>query len=155
EQKYMPGRATKFTPARTSDAIIKKIQETCKRVTEILEIQNMSRIDGFVTAQGDIVIIDPNTFSGVAPSSFLFRQAAEINMSTTHLINHLIETELDHYGMLSALESKEKKERNLMENTQKKRVAVLLGGRSHERETSLDSGRNVFYKLSPHKYEPF
>jgi D-alanine-D-alanine ligase len=36
--------------------------------------------------------------------------------------------------------------------TEKIRVAVLLGGASNEKETSLDSGRNVFYKLSPHKY---
>ncbi len=37
--------------------------------------------------------------------------------------------------------------------TEKIRVAVLLGGASNEKETSLDSGRNVFYKLSPHKYD--
>ncbi len=36
----------------------------------------------------------------------------------------------------------------------KKRIGILLGGRSHEREISLESGRNVFYKLSPQKYEP-
>jgi D-alanine-D-alanine ligase len=36
----------------------------------------------------------------------------------------------------------------------KKKVGILLGGSSHEKETSLDSGRNVFYKLSPEKYEP-
>lgn len=33
------------------------------------------------------------------------------------------------------------------------RVGVLLGGRSNEKEISLDSGRNVVYKLSPNKYE--
>lgn len=33
------------------------------------------------------------------------------------------------------------------------RVAVLFGGRSNEKETSLDSGRNIVYKLSPEKYE--
>jgi D-alanine--D-alanine ligase len=37
--------------------------------------------------------------------------------------------------------------------TSKIRVAVLLGGASNEKETSLDSGRNVFYKLAPHKYQ--
>lgn len=36
--------------------------------------------------------------------------------------------------------------------TKKMRVAVLLGGASNEKETSLDSGRNVFYKLAPQKY---
>jgi D-alanine-D-alanine ligase len=33
------------------------------------------------------------------------------------------------------------------------RVAVLLGGASNEKEISLESGRNVVYKLSPSKYE--
>jgi D-alanine-D-alanine ligase len=33
------------------------------------------------------------------------------------------------------------------------RVAVLLGGPTNEREISLESGRNVSYKLSPQKYE--
>lgn len=32
------------------------------------------------------------------------------------------------------------------------RIAVLFGGASHEKEISLESGRNVFYKLSPQKY---
>jgi D-alanine-D-alanine ligase len=38
--------------------------------------------------------------------------------------------------------------------TEKIRIAILLGGASNEKETSLDSGRNIFYKLSPHKYLP-
>lgn len=36
---------------------------------------------------------------------------------------------------------------------QKIRVAVLLGGRSNEREISLESGRNVCYKLAQGNYE--
>ena len=150
----MPGRSTKFTPARVEPVMLKKIQDACMDVASILAIENIARIDGFVTQQGDIVIIDPNTLSGMAPSSFVFRQAAELNMSHTALINHLIETELDRYGMLTLLEAQEKNERRQMEHQQKKRVAVLMGGRSHEKEVSLESGRNVFYKLSPHTYEP-
>ncbi len=37
--------------------------------------------------------------------------------------------------------------------TKKIRVAVLLGGASNEKEISLESGRNVVYKLSPSKYD--
>lgn len=151
EQKYMPGRATKFTPARCSQEIKHKIQQTSQEVMRILEIENLARIDGIVTADGLIVIIDPNTLSGMAPSSFLFKQAAEMNMSHTSLINHLIETELCRYEMLSNLCDTEKKEKRCMTES-KKRIAVLMGGRSHEKEISLESGRNVFYKISPHKY---
>lgn len=150
-QKYMPGRALKFTPPRCSPAIITKIQDTCISVMKHLDIQTISRIDGFVTNDDRIVIIDPNTFSGMAPSSFVFREAAEHGMSYTALINHLIETDLDRYGMLTKIEQQEQDEKIGM--TQKKlTVAVLMGGPSHEREISLESGRNIAYKLSPQKY---
>jgi len=152
EQKYMPGRASKFTPARTSDAMIKHMQEECMQAMRVLGITNIGRIDGFLTADGRVIIVDPNTLSGMGPASFLFREAAEINMSHTHVINHLIETELQHYGMLDAILEQEKKDTTIM-NIQKTRIAVLMGGASNEREISLESGRNVSYKLSPHKYE--
>jgi len=150
EQKYMPGRATKFTPARCSKEITQKIQDTCCAAMKALGMENIGRIDGFVTEDNTIIIIDPNTLAGMSPSSFLFRQAAEINMSHTQFINHLIETELYRYGMQNSI--------NLTNSTTTKkskiRVAVLFGGKSNEREISLESGRNVFYKLSPENYEP-
>ncbi|MBT4855604.1 ATP-grasp domain-containing protein [bacterium] len=151
DQKYMPGRAHKFTPARCSDEHIKLIQQTCIKAMNTLEISNLSRIDGFLMQDGTISIIDPNTISGMGPSFFLFRQAAEINMSHTQLINHLIETELHRYKMTTTLDAKRKNQEALMNN--KIRVSVLLGGRSNEREISLESGRNIVYKLSPEKYE--
>jgi UDP-N-acetylmuramate--alanine ligase len=156
EQKYMPGKATRFTPARCSPETIKKIQTICIDVMRILGIENLARIDGFVTLDGTVIITDPNTFAGMAPSSFIFRQAAEIDMSHTQLINHLIETELARYNMLKPLIEWEEKQEHTMNlyNNRKIRVAVLLGGRSHEREISLESGRNIFYKLSPQKYDP-
>ena len=35
----------------------------------------------------------------------------------------------------------------------KKRIVVLMGGETHEREISLETGRNVCYKLLPSKYD--
>lgn len=151
EQKYMPGRATKFTPPRCTTELIKKIQDTCILVTKALEITNISRIDGFVTKDNRIVIVDPNTLSGMGPASFLFREAAERNMSHTDLINHLIKTELHTYGMVHR-EHNAKKENTM--SPKKIRVAVLMGGSSNEKEISLESGRNIVYKLSPHTYIP-
>jgi len=151
EQKYMPGRATKYTPARCTPEITQRIQEECTKVMKVLGFTNLSRIDGFVTPDGRIVIIDPNSLSGMAPSSFLFRQAAEMNMSHSQFINHLITTELISYHLYDSLSSM-----NTITNSTnhtRLRVAVLLGGASHEKEISLESGRNVVYKLSPHDYE--
>ena len=148
EQKYMPGRATKHTPARFPKPAIDKIQEICIKVMKTLDVENIIRVDGFYTDIGDIVILDPNTISGMGPTSFLFRQAAEINMSHTKLINTLISAELNKYKI------KYKPEKDLNKTMQEKiRVAVLFGGRSNEKEISLESGRNVVYKLSPEKYD--
>jgi D-alanine-D-alanine ligase len=150
EQKYMPGRATKFTPARCSADTIAKIHAACIQVSQTLEMKTISRIDGFVAPDGGIIIIDPNTISGMSPSSFLFLEAAEINMGHTQIINHLIETELHDYGMLENILLQESEHTM---PTPKKRIAVLMGGRSNEKEISLESGRNITYKLSPQKYE--
>lgn len=152
EQKYMPGRAQKFTPARCSQQTIERIQQACAKAMRALNITNLSRIDGFVTHDDRVVIIDPNSLSGMGPSSFLFKQAAEYGMNHTDLINHLIKTELHLYGLGETMNSTQQSTQVTSE-PQKLRVAVLLGGRSNEKEISLDSGRNVVYKLSPLKYD--
>ena len=147
QQKYMPGRATKFTPARCSEEELKNIQTACIKTMQALGIETIARIDGFLTKDGKIKIIDPNTLSGMGRSTFLFRQAAEIGMSHTDLINHLLETDLKKYGLGMTKQFSKKTK------TAKIKVAVLLGGNSNEREVSLESGRNVCYKLSPEKFE--
>ena len=149
----MPGRASKYTPARINSENTALIKNICIKAMKVLGITNLIRIDGFLTTNGRIVIFDPNILSGMAPASFLFRQAAEINMSHTQLINHLIETELKNYNMLEKNINISQTE-NSMQNKDKKRIAVLLGGRSNEKEISLESGRNIIYKLSPQKYDP-
>jgi len=152
EEKYMPGCGYEHTPARCTQQDLTLIQNTCVKVMDILEIKNIGRIDGFLTKEGKFVIIDPNTLTGMGPASFFFKEAAELNINHTQLINHIIETELKNYGLLHKIENDEKKQAKKMK-TKKLKVAVLLGGNTNEKEISLESGRNILYKLSPQKYE--
>lgn len=145
EQKYMPGKAIERTPASCGEKNIKKIQEACVKAMKALDFSNMARIDGFLTKDGRVVIIDSNPLSGMAPATFLFRQAGEIGIGHAELINCLIKAELKNYKMEKIIIEKKDQE--------KMKVAVLFGGASHEREVSLDSGRNICYKLSLQKYE--
>lgn len=62
-QKYMPGRATKITPARCNKDLHKKILDTCLKVTKLLYFNAISRIDGFLTKDGHVYIIDPNSLT--------------------------------------------------------------------------------------------
>ncbi len=96
-QKYMPGRSIKFTPARCTTEQQELIQNTCIKVMKVLGMQTIGRIDGFLTTNNEVIIIDPNTLSGMAPSSFIFCQAAQLNMNHATIINHLIETEIKNY----------------------------------------------------------
>ncbi|KKR96752.1 MAG: hypothetical protein UU47_C0008G0010 [candidate division TM6 bacterium GW2011_GWE2_41_16] len=147
-QKYMPGKAIKHTPARCDKSIQEKIQHTACQVMKALNFETLGRIDGIITKNNDIYIFDPNTLSGMTPTSFVFLQAAQDNLSHTMLINHLLETDLRKYGMIQNLtESSEKVSQARM------RVGVITGGRTNEREVALESGRNVCYKLSPAKYD--
>jgi D-alanine-D-alanine ligase len=150
EQKYMPGRASKITPARCCEVLSKKIIDACVRTGEVLNFSTLFRIDGFLTDSGKIFIIDPNSLSGMGPASFLFHQAAEAGMNHSQLINHIIEMELERYGLLDEIISEQK---TMPKKIPKKKIAVLIGGESNEREVSLESGRNVCYKLSPSKYD--
>ena len=150
EQKYMPGRSMKFTPARCNQDATNAIYETCLKVMEALNFSTLGRIDGFLKTDGSVVIIDPNTLSGLAPSGFFFTQAAQIGMSHTDVINYLIKNELKGYGMNQDFSN----EADIAQtHTKKIKIGVLLGGPSNEKETSLNSGRNICYKLSPQKYE--
>jgi len=151
DQKYMPGRAHKYTPARCTPEQLASIQSTCVATVKALGITNLGRIDGFLTKDNRVVIIDPNTFSGMAPSSYAFTQAAQHNIGHTELINHLIATEIHQSGLFEAAVAQQSKKTSM--DTKKIRIAVLFGGASAEREISLESGRNIIYKLSPQLYE--
>lgn len=148
QQKYMPGAVHEKTPATCSQDLIEKIQAVSMQTMQVLGFTNLARIDGFLTPDHRVVVIDSNPLSGMGPATFLFRQAAEHNIGHTELINHLIKTELKSYAMKT-------QDKNIATATQRLRVGVLLGGPSNEKEISLESGRNVVYKLSPEKYEVF
>jgi D-alanine-D-alanine ligase len=154
DQKYMPGRATKYTPARCSHDALEDIKRTSLAVMRALGLTNIGRVDGFLTPDNQIVIVDPNSLSGMGPASHVFLQAAEIDMTHTDIINHLIETELCQYGVNDGNDAiVQHQEAYTGEGHTRIRVGVLLGGTSNEKEISLESGRNVCYKLSPHKYQ--
>jgi UDP-N-acetylmuramate--alanine ligase len=98
------------------------------------------------------------------PSSFFFHQAAEIGLSPSQFLTYIIRTSLQErvqdstehtqWGdLLKRLDTQidAQKERK----RHRKKIAVVLGGYSSERHISVESGRNVFEKLSSSdKYEP-
>ena len=162
--KYLPGISRKITPIELPDADIQRIREQCERLFSALHCQVYARIDGFYTAEGTIFLNDPNTTSGMLPSSFFFHQAAEIGLNPSQFLTYIIRTSLAAriksgkmiHRMKGLLKSLDESIRILAASEAKKiNVGVIMGGFSSERHISVESGRNIFEKLaSSTKYHP-
>ena len=161
--KYMPGLSRKITPINIKSNLIKKIRKECERLFIELQFNVYARIDGFIGKNGKVFLNDPNTTSGMLPSSFFFHQAAEIGLNPSQFLTYIIRTSIQQriIGMknnqfntlLGSLDFLIKKDRERASN--KVKVAVILGGYSSERHISVESGRNIYEKLSSSdKYEP-
>src|SRR6185312_17185548 len=88
--KYLPGIARKITPIRLPEAKIEEIISACENLYSKLHFDVYARIDGLINKEGAIYLNDPNTTSGMLPSSFFFHQAAEIGLSPTQFLTYII-----------------------------------------------------------------
>ena len=162
--KYLPGISRKVTPIDLPITDINKITEQCKSLFKSLHSQVYARLDGFFTSDGQIYLNDPNTTSGMLPSSFFFHQAAEIGLNPSQFLTYIISQSIKaritsgkQIFKLNKLSNTLKKA--LIEESQhsedKIKVGVFMGGFSSERHISVESGRNIFEKLaSSTKYHP-
>jgi UDP-N-acetylmuramate--alanine ligase len=163
--KYLPGLSRKITPIHLPKPEIEKIRKMCCSLFSLFNFHVYARIDGFINSDGKVFLNDPNTTSGMMPSSFFFHQAAEIGLNPSQFLTYIIRTSLweratsqsiskHHTQLLDQLDSAIKNNQAKRQN--KIRVAVMMGGYSSERHISVESGRNIYEKLaSSAKYEPF
>lgn len=158
KSKYLPGLSRKITPMDVPAASLEAVRSECVKLYDYLSFDTYARIDGFITDDNIIYLNDPNTTSGMMPSSFFFHQAAEIGLDPSQFLSFVIRTSLverieeqlyhqdKHIKLLTKLD---KDLASLqLPATQKKRVAVILGGYSFERHISVESGRNIYEKLA-------
>jgi UDP-N-acetylmuramate--alanine ligase len=155
--KYLPGISRKITPIQIADEKIELIREECEKLFQALFFNVYARIDGFITEEGNVYLNDPNTTSGMMPSSFFFHQAAEIGLNPSQFLTYIIRTSLyqrvnDMHDSIVPNTLLKMLDRMILESHKtemsKKRIAVIMGGESSERHISVESGRNVFEKIS-------
>jgi len=163
--KYLPGLSRKITPIDLPAPQINEIRKECESLFYSLQFDVYARIDGFITKDGKVFLNDPNTTSGMMPSSFFFHQAAEIGLNPSQFLTYIIHASLTkrikqsngallYNAVMERLEKLMAYDKQAVKN--KIRVAVILGGYSSERHISVESGRNVYEKLaSSEKYAPF
>ena len=162
--KYLAGMTRKVTPIDLPAEQIERIRKACEKLFVFFGFHVYARIDGFIDKGKHIFLNDPNTTSGMLPSSFFFHQSAEIGLNPSQFLTYIIRTSLaerihsqsftiQYKELLKGLDEKIAKLKN--HPLQRKRIAVILGGYSFERHISVESGRNIYEKLSSSiKYEP-
>ncbi len=155
--KYLPGLSRKVTPISLPHSDIEAIRKECEHLFRYLEFNVYARIDGFIKEDGSIFLNDPNTTSGMLPSSFFFHQAAEIGLNPSQFLTFLIRVSLQerientlyqscYEHLLHALDERIEQLKTVQSN--QKRIGVIMGGYSFERHISVESGRNIFEKLA-------
>ena len=162
--KYLPGLSRKITPIDLPEQQIAEIRKQCESLFQQIHFDVYARIDGFINTEGEVFLNDPNTTSGMMPSSFFFHQAAEIGLNPSQFLTYIIRTSLQRRQI--AMKNKQSLQQlintldqNILHDQQatanKIKVAVIFGGYSSERHISVESGRNIYEKLaSSSKYAP-
>lgn len=163
--KYLPGLSRKITPIDLPERDVQRIRKACVELFSFFHFNVYARIDGFINAKGELFLNDPNTTSGMMPSSFFFHQAAEIGLNPSQFLTYILRTSLSerahtlpvHHQYQTLLHQLDAAIANSKsKKSSKKRVAVFMGGYSTERHISVESGRNIYEKLaSSAKYQPF
>jgi UDP-N-acetylmuramate--alanine ligase len=155
--KYLPGISRKITPIELEDSEIQRIRTASEKLYKDLHSQVYARIDGFYTEDRRIILNDPNTTSGMLPSSFFFHQAAEIGLNPSQFLTFIISRSLKarlksgkNIFLINSLIHRldEGLNADSKQNTAKIKVGVIMGGFSSERHISVESGRNIYEKLA-------
>lgn len=155
--KYLPGLSRKVTPMNVDEQIVNAIRSSCEELMKFFEFRVYARIDGFLTSNHAIFLNDPNTTSGMMPSSFFFHQAAEIGLSPSEFLTYIIRTSLAERMRTRGVSFEIEKLLSILDDSiesmksrqgENENLAVILGGNSFERHISVESGRNVFEKIN-------
>ncbi|XP_014497814.1 uncharacterized protein LOC106759248 isoform X1 [Vigna radiata var. radiata] len=175
-RKYLPTQQVAYhTPPRFPLDVIENIRKGASLLFQQLCLQDFARIDGWFlpnscsklspssenefgrTESGSIVFTDINLISGMEQTSFLFQQASKVGFSHTNILRSIIHHACLRFpnlasvnGIIGQLPSKSKSlqlNNSLSHHKGARKVFVIFGGDTSERQVSLMSGTNVWLNL--------
>lgn len=139
-RKYLPTNMVSYhSPPRFTDTQITEIQKNAESIFNLLGMRDFARLDGWLMPDGKIWFSDFNPISGMEQNSFMFQQGARIGLSHADMIRMAVQSACRRHHLTIP-------KAPAISGTRKK-VRVLFGGQSAERQVSLMSGTNVWLKL--------
>ncbi len=92
--KYLVNVTRKNIPIDTTLALNQEVQRQARAAFAALRFGACTRIDGFVTTDGRVLLHDPNTLPGMSPVSLIFKQMAYIGLNVTDALTYFIRASL-------------------------------------------------------------
>ncbi|MEM6299423.1 MAG: hypothetical protein AAF740_12115, partial [Bacteroidota bacterium] len=115
------------------------------------------RIDGFLSPNGDITLIDSNTIPGMSPTSLIFRQVAEIGLDPTRYLTFMIYRSLQErlssgkrpYRLRELLHNlRQKLEDKQESNKTKAKRIILIPSYGDLKVIALREARHIYTQLA-------
>ena len=140
--KYLPTNACRHhTPAPLNETEMRTCRETAEAIFRHFDLKDFARLDGWYCPEKGFICYDINIISGFEENSFLFKQAATCGMTHASTIHHILKSACERQHIaLPAMQTQS--------SNAEQQVFIISGGGSSERQVSLMSGRNVWFKLS-------
>ena len=133
EEKYLHGSGViHHTPMRVDTDVLRAVRRRAADAFGVLGLRHMARIDGFRTGDGTVVVTDVNGIGGMGFSSFVFQQAAMVGIDHRHLILGLLAAATTGAPVTAPVAAAAGEGR--------RRIHVVLGGPTSERQVSRQSG---------------
>lgn len=175
-RKYLPTQQVVYhTPPRFPLDVIDNIRKGASLLFQQLCLQDFARIDGWFlpnsgsklssssergfgrTESGTIIFTDINLISGMEQTSFLFQQASKVGFSHTNILRSVIHHACLRFPNLGSVSGTSGQLPSRSKSLQLKgsvsgregarKVFVIFGGNTSERQVSLMSGTNVWLNL--------
>ncbi|KAK4418871.1 D-alanine--D-alanine ligase [Sesamum alatum] len=173
-RKYLPTQQVAYhTPPRFPETVTRNIREGASLLFQQLGLRDFARIDGwflppsaetsYLTGNkfgrsefGTILFTDINLISGMEQTSFLFQQASKVGFSHSNILRTVIQRaclrfpNLHEYSVVSSPLLRAKSSQintSFPKHQDLRKVFVIFGGDTSERQVSLMSGTNVWLNL--------
>lgn len=91
ESKYINPQSQLYIPARISDESMKQLQDTAVKAFHAIGCEGLSRVDFFVTKEGEVILNEINTFPGFTSISMYPKLWEHCGVSIGELLDRLIE----------------------------------------------------------------
>ncbi len=155
--KYQSKLTKKIMPVDVPLPQLHEIHRQIRLVAKSLRLGVCARIDGFATADGRVLLHDPNTIPGMSPTSLIFKQMVEIGLAPSQALTYFVRASLQDrartgkhtWAVKQLLTDLDRAiAREVAHLPERRKVAILFGGFVHNQEESLATARRMFAKLA-------